>query len=252
MLKTQASRSASTSLTCTLLQRRMTICGASESLPSRVQTFAKSGIKWKPFVGTLFLTGAITGPLLDAIHSRVQIQIYDSLPIDITAFNLDFHSSVWVIPILGLFYVVLGNHKSDLAHNKRPLAGALHPLADFLVGDERPAPGWGTIALSFGVLALSIELSAWMYQSNWSYPSMHVTLSLIAFLNWTFFDRTAQGLILASICAIGAPIAELPFLLWLKWWHYTQPDLYLIDSWIIWCYFFYTPAVGNLARKLAR
>lgn len=65
--------------------------------------------KWSSFLTTLFLSGSISGPLLDSIHSRTYLQVYDSLAIDITSFGLDFHSSFWVSPLLGLFYAVLGN-----------------------------------------------------------------------------------------------------------------------------------------------
>lgn len=68
---------------------------------------------WKKLAVSLFLCGSISGPLLDSIHSRTQLQIYDSLPVDLSVFNLEFHSSIWVSPLLGTFYVVLGMHFSE-------------------------------------------------------------------------------------------------------------------------------------------
>lgn len=62
--------------------------------------------KWIPYTSSLVVSGAVLGPLLDAIHSRTQLQIYDSLPIDIQL--LDFHSSFWVILLLSLYYPILG------------------------------------------------------------------------------------------------------------------------------------------------
>ena len=87
---------------------RSIVCASAEDLPSKIRSFVESGTNWKQFLSTLFLTGCVAGPLLDTIHSRTQLQVYDSLPIDFTDFGLDVHSSVWVCPILGVFYVVLG------------------------------------------------------------------------------------------------------------------------------------------------
>lgn len=65
-----------------------------------------AGPNWAKFLATLGVTGAIAGPLLDGIHSRVHLQVYDSLPVDIVA--LDLHTSVFVPPLLAVFYMVLG------------------------------------------------------------------------------------------------------------------------------------------------
>ena len=129
--------------------------------------------------------------------------------------------------------------------------GTLHPLTDNLAKDIRPAPSWGTVALNYGVLACGTEFSAWMYEHQWQYIYIHAALACFAVLNWAVFDRTRQGFFLGCLCAVGAPVAELPIIAGLKWWHYSRPDFYgLLTSWVLWCYFFYTPAVGNLARKL--
>lgn len=116
---------------------------------------------------------------------------------------------------------------------------------------EEKVQSWGTVALSFGTLALGLELSAYLYEHGAPYSQIHLTLMFFTLINWSIFDRTKLGLFLGALCAIGAPLGELPVLVWLKWWHYSRPDLFnLLPSWVIWCYFFYTPSVGNLARKL--
>lgn len=65
-----------------------------------------AGPSWPKFLSTLGVTGCIAGPLLDAIHSRVQLQVYDALPVDIV--TLDLHTSLLVPPLLAAFYIVLG------------------------------------------------------------------------------------------------------------------------------------------------
>lgn len=129
------------------------------------------------------------------------------------------------------------------------LVGSLHRLAE--ADRDSKEVSWGFVALSFGALAAGLELSALLYENGVPYFQIHLILALYSCINWYIFDRTKQGLILASICAIGAPLGELPILLWFKWWHYTRPDVFaLLPSWVVWCYFFYTPSIGNLARKL--
>ena len=53
---------------------------------------------------SLALTGAGAGTLLDGIHSSVDVLVYDSLPVTIGG----LHTSLWVPPLLGAFYFVLG------------------------------------------------------------------------------------------------------------------------------------------------
>lgn len=190
---------------------------------------------WPAFLGTLFVAGCVSGPLLDSIHSRVRLQIYDSLPIDV----LSFHSSVWVAPLLGAFYVVLG---------------ILHPVLDVrFEGSQTPKLrniSWGKVALGVGTLAALLQTSAVLYENDTPYLAIHVVLAILSAGNWWVFDRSKQGLLLALVCALGAPIAELPILNWFGWWHYTRPDFLGLPSWVFWCYFFYTPHLGNFARKL--
>ncbi|GMH33119.1 hypothetical protein BSKO_00953 [Bryopsis sp. KO-2023] len=196
--------------------------------------------QWPKFLATLFATGAIAGPLLDGIHSRVHLQTYRSLPIDIDA--LDFHTSLWVPPLLGLFYVVLGT---------------LQPFLDVAFEGQDSEKlsneiSLGSIAIGFAVLAAGIELSAFMYERGYPYIQIHAVLALFSLGVWRNLDGTRQGVILGLISAVGGLVSEFPIQNFTGWWDYSRPDVFGLVSWTCWCYFFYTPVVGNLGRKLWR
>lgn len=48
-------------------------------------------------------------------------------------------------------------------------------------------------------------------------------LAVAAVLNWRLFDGTPQGLALAALCGIGAPVSELVLMKYLGLWHYENP-----------------------------
>jgi heat shock protein 5 len=59
------------------------------------------------------------------------------------------------------------------------------------------------------------------------------------------------------VCAVVCPLSELLIMGHLGAWHYPGANVAVaygggMPSWVPWCYFFYTPAVGNLARYLWR
>ena len=106
--------------------------------------------------------------------------------------------------------------------------------------------------LSFGVVASLLQLSAVFYAGNVPYERISLVLGLCAGINWLLMDATAQGLALSALCAVAAPTSELVVMGLFKLWHYPHPDVLVgptgIPSWVVFCYFFYTPAVGSLAR----
>lgn len=145
------------------------------------------------------------------------------------------------------------------------------------------------VALSFGCLAALLQLSAALYAQGVPYAQIHLALgagegarasqgcvhaphrsaraarpmaacamllcTAGALCNWFIWCRTRQGLLLAVVCALGAPAAELVLLHFFPAWHYPRADLQIPQlggfvSWVPWCYFFYTPALSNLARYL--
>jgi heat shock protein 5 len=163
-------------------------------------------------------------------------QVYDVGPI--AAGGL--HTSLAVPPLLATFYLVLGG---------------LLLWADAMLEDD-PATQQAQhraenpfyTAASFGVLALNLAVGAFMFERSYPYWQISAVLAALAAANWKLFDGTKQGIALAAVCALVAPAAELVLLQIWPLWHYARPDVLGFVSWVPWCYFFYTPAVSNLAR----
>lgn len=208
------------------------------------------------FLLSLFLSGAILGPLLDGIHGTVELNTYDSYPFSI----LGLHSSAWVPPLLGAFYAVAGGlivtldwlSTSDLD------IPALKPLTAPLRTYTNIEQTWDTrsertslaaVALATGALAYLLELSANLYGNRVPYSQIHLALALSTVLNWRAFDGTRQGIALAALIGIAAPLSEVVIMKF-GLWHYPKPDLLGLPSWVAWCYAFYAPALSNLARSL--
>eukprot|EP00873_Tetraselmis_striata_P046664 jgi/Tetstr1/466928/TSEL_011382.t1 len=200
------------------------------------------GVAWRPVGASMFIAGATLGPLLDGIHGTVQLLHYDTLPVNLGG----LHSSLVVPPLLGAFYAVVG---------------ALTNLADTLLQESDPATrdclqrcqSPGQVALSIGIVAALLELSALLYKSGLPYGTLSVVLAAGGAAHWAALDRTRQGLALCALCAVAAPLNELLIINWLGWWQYGAPDVLGaggFPSWVPWCYFFYTPSVLSLARWL--
>ncbi|KAF5842220.1 hypothetical protein DUNSADRAFT_8620, partial [Dunaliella salina] len=176
----------------------------------------------------------------DGLHSSKALQVYDLGAIQLGGLN----TSLAVPPLLGVFYAVLG---------------ALVPLADNIFLDEpstqraqERARDVRFVALGFGILVVLTYASAVLYDSGMPFNQISLVLGLGAIVNWFLLDGTKQGLALSTICAIGAPAAELVLLHFVPLWHYPRGDILggAFVSWVPWCYFFYVPAVQNLARFL--
>ena len=67
---------------------------------------------------------------------------------------------------------------------------------------------------------------------------------------WGVFDGTRQGLVVAVATAVAGPLAEIFLINVTHLYHYENPDLFGIPSWITWVYFCGSPAVGNLSRAV--
>lgn len=185
------------------------------------------------------------------------------------------HSSVWVAPLLGAYYAVIGPlhilldklaAQSDASQDGASdfsVSGILRPIAEALrsagnISSTRrleESVSLPNLALNTGILALLLEVSAVLYSRNVPYLGIHAILSLLAAANWKVFDSTRQGLALALLCGFAAPLSELVLINGFGVWQYPHPDVFGpggVPSWTFWCYFFYTPTVGNLARALHR
>jgi endoplasmic reticulum chaperone BiP len=181
----------------------------------------------------LALTGATTGTLLDGIHSRVQVLIYDSMPLQIGGLQ----TSMWVPILLAGFYAVVGG--LVLWTDYRLASGGDGPTLASL--------RWASLsktAISFGALTAMLELSSVLYASHHPSELIAVILAALASINYLAFDGTKQGLALAALCAFGAPAIELLLMNPLHLWHYPLGDLWAmsgegsgIPRWVPLCYF---------------
>lgn len=200
-------------------------------------------VKLPTVLSTLALTGATTGTFLDGIHSRAGVLVYDQMPFQLGG----LFSSAWVPPLLACFYIVLGTSIAlvDLGMSE----------TDSTTRMVMRNAGLARMALSFGTLAAMLWLSSYLYMQGYESSTICSILAGCAALNYLIFDSTKQGLVLAVICAVGAPAAELLLMGLLHLWHYPAADFYPDISggmlrWIPFCYFFYVPAVANLSRYL--
>ncbi|XP_002969616.2 uncharacterized protein LOC9646673 [Selaginella moellendorffii] len=187
--------------------------------------------------GALFGAGFILGPLLDAIHSSVELQVYGNWAINIGPLR----TNLWVFPILGTFYGVVG---------------LLHLALDEQFARNRPIrpPSFEKLALCFVYLVFYLELSAQLYRANVPYNIEAYILFAGAQLNWALFEGTVHGFALASLVGVLCPALEIPIIKWFHLWHYSNPNIFIFDegvvTWVICCYFAYTPFLSNLSRWL--
>ncbi len=108
-----------------------------------------------------------------------------------------------------------------------------------------------------GVAAI-LALSSMLYANEVPPDQISLILAGCAAANYLVFDATKQGLVLALLCALACPAAELMIMHILQLWHYPGATLFTeiphsgMLAWVPWCYFAYTPAVAQLTRYLKK
>ncbi|GBG85753.1 hypothetical protein CBR_g40482 [Chara braunii] len=111
---------------------------------------------WLKLAGILFASGCILGPLLDGIHSCVDLVVYDKGAVAIgptTTFALK--TNFWVAPLLGAFHAVVGTcHVFVEKLAKKP-------------GQEQDnVTSFSDVALSMGAMSAVLGTSSILYHNS--------------------------------------------------------------------------------------
>ena len=188
----------------------------------------------------LFVAGSTLGPIVDSFHNQCLLT-YTFAPITLdlpesvnesTSSTSHLFASSWAVPpLLGFAYLILGyvlpriielvvdHFKSKDFVEKKIISTTTEPTSEIETLEKLKTRAILAVSSTSVIIKLSEFLetnSGTSYELNNSSFVLDAKINLMIMvladaLQWISLDKTAVGLVAATITAIGGPLSELPF-----------------------------------------